>query len=255
MSDPDSDPSVFKEPHLRGRGYHPDPSEARAERTLSKANRHQSEEEKLEHSVWEEPGLSRELAGEVPPDEFTYSDWLEKRRAAVGLGKSWTVTLAIALAGGAWAIFGALWGRGETALSLLVIVVFAPVVEEAMKTALALYVVEKKPYLFRSTAQIAFCVLVSGLTFASVENVLYLHVYIPHPPAFLAPWRWTVCVAMHMGCSLIAGLGLMRIWKDAWARRARANLSLGYPYLLAAAVIHGVYNGLAVLFSAAYFRF
>ena len=115
--------------------------------------------------------------------------------------------------------------------------------------------VEKKPYLFRFSMQIAFCVLASGFTFAFVENLLYLKVYIPQASAFLVWWRWTICVAMHMGCSLIAGLGLMRIWKNARARCARPRLSLGYPYLLTAIVIHGAYNGLAVLLSAVNYRF
>ena len=50
-----------------------------------------------------------------------------------------------------------------------------------MKVAMATYVVEKRPYLFTSTAQIMFAGLAAGLSFASIENLLYLGVYIPHP--------------------------------------------------------------------------
>ena len=60
--------------------------------------------------------------------------------------------------------------------------------------------------------------------------------------------RWTVCVGLHMGCALVAGLGLMRIWRDVWARRARSRLPLAMPYLFAAVAVHGVYNALAIAF-------
>jgi len=256
MSNPPDDPSVFKEPHLSGKKFRPDPSEPRAERALSKsAQREKPEDEKIEHTVWEEPALSPQLAGPMAPGELTYEAWLEKHRGEVGPLKSWAATLGIALLAGPWALLGAFYGSGQTLWSILAIVVFAPVVEETMKAALALYVVEKKPFLFRSAVQIALCVVAGALVFSCIENLLYLKVYIPQPPPWLAHFRWTVCVTMHTGCSFIASMGLMRIWRDIWKRRARARLPLGYPYLVTAALIHGAYNAFAIVFSAAYFRF
>jgi len=248
MSGSSSDPSISGEPHLRGGGFRPDPSEARADRTLRKARgKRDPEEEAVEHGVWDEPGISPVLAGAPLPGQLTYRAWLEKRWGEVSPARSWGVTLAIALAAGPWAILGALYGSGQTVFSILAIVLFGPVVEEVMKVAAATYIVERKPYLFTHPAQIAICALAAGLAFASVENVLYLHVYIPDPPSWLTRWRWTVCVVLHTGCTFIAGLGLMRIWRDTWRRRARPRLSLGFPYLVAAMVIHGTYNGFAVI--------
>lgn len=84
-----------------------------------------------------------------------------------------------------------------------------------MKVALALWVVEKRPYLFKSTSRIVLCAAVSGVVFAAVENLLYLNVHIPNSNIELVRWRWTACVAPHGGCRLIAGEGLTQIGRTA----------------------------------------
>ena len=124
-----------------------------------------------------------------------------------------------------------------------------------MKTAAALYVVEKRPHWFSSRFQIALCVIAGGLAFAAIENLMYLRVYIPEPSAGLIEWRWTICMALHTSCSFIVGLGLMRVWLDVWTRRARPRLALGFPYLLTAVIFHGTYNAFAVFLALSSFQF
>jgi len=255
MDKPPNDPSVHDEPHLRDRAYHPDPSEGRTDRTLDKGRRKaDSEIEAIDHGVWDEPGLSPSLAGPTPPEQLTYARWLERHRHDVSWAKSWWVTAGVALAAGPWAVLGAFWGGAQTFFSILAITVFGPVVEEVMKTALLFYVMERKPYLFRSAGQITICALAGGFAFACIENLLYLHVYIAEPSPGLVHWRWTICVALHMGCSSIVGLGLMRIWREVWGRRVCARLTVAYPYLLTAVVLHGAYNALAILISMLDYR-
>lgn len=244
MTDPSRDPSVFEEPHLRGGRSSIDPSEARAET-----------DERAERSVWDEPGLSPELAGPPAEGDVTYARWLEGRARETTLPASWLVTLGVALAAGPWAVIGAFLGGGESIPGVFAMVVFGPVLEEVAKVAVMLYVVEKRPFVFRSAAQIAVCALAGGAVFAVIENVVYLNVYIPQPSAGVVRWRWTVCVAMHVGCSFVAGLGLVRIWRDVWERKARARTTLGYPYLVAAAAIHGTYNAFALVLQAADYGF
>lgn len=246
MSRPSSDQSVGDEPHRRGDRFEPDPTERRADDTL-RHRQPDSPDEQVERTVWDEPGLSAELAGPPGPGQLTYRAWLGKRHGETSAARSWSITLLLAAVAGPWAIVGAFWGSGETLFSFLALIIFGPVIEETMKVAAASYVVEKKPFLFRSRFQIVVCALASGFAFAALENGLYLVIYFPDPPEALVIWRWTICVALHMGCSLIAGLGLMRIWKDIWVRRARARLTLGFPYLLTAVVLHGAYNGLVVV--------
>jgi len=256
MSRPPSDSSVHEEPHRQGDRFRPDPSEARAQEALRRSRSDNSSEDDLfEHSVWDEPGLSSELAGEAQAGQITYKTWLERRRRQIGPAKSWAITLAIALLAGPWALVGALWGSGRTAWGALSLIVFAPVVEETMKTAAALVVIEKRPFFFRSTAQIVICMLAGALVFACVENLLYLKVYIRNPSPVMTHWRWTVCVALHMGCTCIAGLGVIRIWRDVWQRRGRPRLHLGFPYAVTAIVLHGAYNAFALILSLTRYAF
>ena len=253
MTKHSSDPSAHQEPHLRGKGFRADPSEAKLDARPRRA-RAPSEEEQVEHGVWDEPGFSPSLAGPVPPERPTYRRWLEHGRARVGPARSWAVTLGLALAAGPWAVFGAVLGGGQTSFSVLAIVVLGPVAEEMMKVAAVLYVVEKRPFLFRSPAQILLTVVTGAMVFSVVENALYLDLYMREPSPAMVAWRWTVCVALHVGCTLIAGMGLVRIWRDVWARMDRARLPLGAPYLIAAIVLHGAYNALALFLSATVLR-
>ena len=252
MSKPSRDPSVNQEPHLRGKGYQSDSSEARVERARPGRD---SEDQRVEHSVWDEPGVSPDVAGPPPDGELTYRAWLQKRRDETSAEASWGITFAVAALAGPLAIAGALWGSGQTALSLLAVVVFGPLVEEMVKVAIPLYLVEKRPFLFVSRVQIGVCAVAGGLAFAAIENLLYLNVYVPEPSEELIRWRWTVCVALHTTCSFVLGLGLMRIWGDTWQRMARPRVGLGYPFFLAGIVLHGAYNGFAVIYSLTGDRF
>ncbi len=256
MNAQNHDPSIENEPHRRGARFSPDESEAKAHRTVSKVADKQTEDDRVEHSVWDEPGLSPQLAGDVPHDALTYAGWLERRIAETGFLKSWAVTALVALAAGPWAILAAFLGAYDQAgWGIINVTVIGPLMEEAMKVAAALWVVEKKPFLFLSRLQIGYCALAGGFVFAVIENLLYLHVYVPDPPPALVQWRWTVCVALHMGCSLIAGLGLMRIWSHTITTKTKPHLALGAPYGLTAVVIHASYNGFAVLLSMMKFHF
>ena len=248
-----SDQSIENEPHLREAGFRADPSEQKADKALG-ARRPAGTDEEVDRAVWDEPGFSAELFGSAPSDRPTYRRWLEQKRAETGPLMSWTAALLIAVLAGPWAVLGAIWGSGQGAIGALAVVVVAPVVEETMKVAAPLYVVERRPFLFRNRAQIALCALCSGLAFAGIENLLYLQVYVPDPSPALVHWRWTVCVALHAGCSLIAGMGIMRIWRGVWRRLDRPALSLATPCLACAIAIHGAYNALALILSYSYFR-
>lgn len=199
-----------------------------------------------DQSVWDEPALSSELAGEPPPEAQSYCNWLQEARARTSADKTWIVTVAASLLAGPWAILGAILGSLETATTrFFLIVVFGPLVEEIMKIAIPLLVVERAPHLFRRGSQILLCAFSGGLLFACIENLIYLNIYVPDPSPGLTLWRWTACVALHSFCSLLGGWGVLRIWRDTWRRMDRPRLGLAVPPLAAAAVIHGAYNGLA----------
>lgn len=249
----ENDPSIEQEPHLRNGAFQTDPSEVAAESNLRRETTASDLDDQVEHTVWDEPSLSRDLTGELPQGGLTYARWIEKRLAETTTSRSWAVVIGVALAAGPWAILGAFIG-GESTFGILMLVAFGPMVEEMMKIAAALWVVEKRPFLFQSRAQIALCALAGGFVFAAIENVLYLKVYVEEPFALLIHWRWSACVALHMGCSLVASMGLMRIWAKSIEQHSRPELSTGLVYILVAIVIHGIYNGFAVLLSLVDFR-
>ncbi len=228
------DNSVFDEPHLRHGG-------------ADAGNDQPRNSDRAYRSVWNEPGLSADLTGPRPADADDYGGWLQRGRAASNPAASWLLTFVLAVIAGPLAIVAALWGSGQTAWGVLALVVLGPTVEEVVKVMAPLVAVEKRPFLFRSAAQIIVCAMTSGLAFAVIENLLYLHVYVADPSPQLVAWRWTVCVALHVGCSTVAGMAVARIWRDAWRRLAPPRIEAGFPILAAAIAIHGSYNLLAIL--------
>ncbi len=240
------DPSIEHEPAIQGGEFAPCESERNCE-NVEHAASHSDQDQRVDHSVWDEPSLTANPATTIPEDALTYSRWLTSRIDSTSLVTSWMTTLGIILSAGVWAIIGAVVLQLFAAQLPLGPVFMAPVTEELMKLALVIWVVEKRPFLFRSAGQILLCATAGGLVFAAVENLLYLNLYIASPSAEIFLWRWTVCVALHVGCSLVGGIGMVQIWRHAINTRTRPTLRRGANWLIAAMVLHGVYNALAIL--------
>lgn len=281
MPMPDDDPSIEHEPHLSGRPAKGDPSEdAVARRRLAWPLSDSAAEENLaRHSVYDEPDIFPGRAAEVieqdwscsacgynlrglptghrcpecahielyrppPPGEASFGAWYARRKEAVSSRRTWaTIGLAMIL-GGPWAVVGAMWNWMPT---LWGPVVMGPATEEVMKIALIALVIEKRPYLFAGSWQIRLAAIGGALGFVIVENLLYLTVYIASPSLGLVLWRWTVCVGLHLGCTLIAVLGLIRVWEDVAREERPPQMSRAIGPLVLAIVLHGAYNGLVMI--------
>lgn len=170
-----------------------------------------------------------------------YAAWLQDRVQNTPLSRTWWVTLLLLLAGGPWAVFGAFWNAGT--MGALGMVVVGPAIEEVMKVALIALLLETRPYLLRSRTQVLLAAGGAGLAFAAIENALYLLVYIPNPTAEIIIWRWTVCVALHVGCSLVAGVGAAHAWHRTVTELRRPREPVTLFWLVLAIAIHGLYNG------------
>lgn len=195
-----------------------------------------------ENSVWDEPALSPELSGKVPDGALTWYRWFTEQAALTSETTTWLVTVAISLAAGIWAILGALSLQTSWQFPVIMAVFVAPVTEEIMKIALAIWVAEKRPWLFKSFVQIVICGIASGLVFAAIENVIYLNVYIQNPSPQHVQWRWTICVMLHTGCSTIASIGVVQVWQRFQNEKRIPRLSDGARWIVAAMIIHGLYN-------------
>lgn len=232
--------SVFDEPALSGRPTAPNADSLRDEavRRPVRDDRAGTADE-----VWEEPTANHALrpAGSAP----TYR---ERNAAAWG-----AVTAADRLRGFALLAFvscalGIACSVIQESISgagLPGAVLIAPVIEELGKTLGVATLLERRPWLLGGRlAVFALCAL-SGLFFATIENLAYLHVYLPDASAEDSLWRWTICTALHVVCCLISAVGLSREWSDAARGRALGRFAVAAPWLVAAMVLHGLYNAFA----------
>lgn len=225
--------SVFDEPHLR----------AATPRNTDQAP---------VDSIWHEPGRESEPG---TPGERPYQVWLTEQRSRTQANNPWAMTLGLSLLAGPLALVSTFMTTASAPRAgFLVAVVIAPLVEELGKVMAPLLVVERAPFRFRHSSQILVCAVSGGLVFAVVENLLYLNVYIPDPTRLIRVWRWTVCVALHTGCSLLAGLGVARVWKRAVDQARPPKLEDGHSLLLAAMIAHGAYNFIAILINPLFTR-
>jgi len=243
MFSTDHDPSIEHEPHLSRGPHKADPSVWKAEQALAKERRRERLDDVVEYSVWDEPALSGELAGADNGTRRTYARWLDWRMATTSRARTWIVALVAVLAAGPWAVLGSLISGGAAGVwGLVAVAIVGPITEEMMKISVALWIVERRPYLFRLPLQIVLGTLASGLVFATIENLIYLHIYFPHASPALATFRWTVCVALHGTCSTIAGVGLTRMWSHTVAHGTRPEIARAARWIIAAMVLHGLYN-------------
>lgn len=251
MSRSDYD-SIEDEPQFRDGAFELDPSERAAADALNRTPLEIGGVD-VEHTVWDEPTLAADLAGAPQEDQVTYARWLTVKIAATPYETSLLVTAALIVLAGPWGVIGALWegmAGGGLGAGLAAVVIFGPVSEEIMKIALALWVVEKRPYLFKSIWQILVAAAAGGLMFGVIENLMYLNVYIPEATPKLAKFRWTVCTGLHVNCSFVAGVGLARIWDHAMRNRTAPQIGKGMPWFATAMLGHGLYNLAATIAEA-----
>lgn len=273
--------SAAREPYLNPGAMPVDPSEEKARRQLAR-DAVRGEVSGLDNQgVYDEPDILPGRPGEVieqdwscsacgynlrglpvghrcpecahielyrPPPEGAKSYRLrfELASARVSEATGWFVAAGAVLLGGLFAVFGALIESTSNVMAvgtLIVMVVFGPVVEEVMKIAAATLMVEIRPWLFRRVEQIQLATVGSAAVFAVVENILYLTLYVPNPSGTLIIWRWSVCVVLHVGCTAVATRGLIEVWQRAVDERRPPRMADGYRMLVLAIVIHGLYNG------------
>ena len=234
------------EPMRRGGKFAKDPAETR----VPMFNGKQDEIASIRDSVFNEPAVTSRK------DELYLGKWIEQKRAQCSVAGNLGVTVLAAILAGPFAILGGFMAAREGWYGVLYMVVFAPVLEELLKQSGMIYLLEQKPYRVFAGWQFVFSAFISAFVFASIENFLYLNVYIHSAtvknPQMFAIFRWTVCTGVHILCSAIASLGMIRIWKKQLRDGKAADLNVAFAYFAVAMAIHGAYN-LTLLFLNRYF--
>jgi hypothetical protein len=180
-------------------------------------------------------------ANDTPVPAGTAGTFAPSQDNQPGLPLKWYLLAPlIALIGGVFGILGAAahemgygWYIGPF--------VAAPIFEEIMKPCGIYFLLAKKPEALLSRRYTAFLAALSGLTFALIENALYLNVYFPEHSQSMMIWRYTVCIALHTSCSYIVGLGINQRLA-AWVRRKDRFLGGNSKYFFSAMALHSSYN-------------
>lgn len=187
-----------------------------------------------------------------PPGQISYASWYQENRASSTRRRRWLVFLFVVLAGGPFAVVGTFFTMMPTALGP---VLFGPLIEEVMKLGVILLIIETRPFWWRSENDIRMAAAASALGFAIIENLLYLNVYIPNPGFDLILWRWIICTALHLTCTLIAASGAVAVWRNTDEQQREPMLKHLFRPLLIAIVLHAGYNSIMTFAQFAGFNF
>ena len=203
------------------------------------------------------------------PDRDPFPDQLVDEPALAWLGgtlaardDSWApaprwrqaaAAVAAALIAGPFAVVSALVLNSTTAFgfgALVLVVVIGPLIEELVKGAAAIHLVERRPHLVPAGWVLVAIGLVSGLVFAALENVWYLVILVDDPSRELVTWRWVFGPLVHGTGSVLVGSGAARAWRAAEAERAWPEFATIRTWIVAAAVVHGTANAASLVVSA-----
>lgn len=201
-------------------------------------------------AVGDEPALAS-VRGELPK----YRDHYRARRAETPDSRRWGAALLAILVAGPAGILGAFlavtatWG--SVAVSVFAVVLVGPAVEEFVKAGSGLYLAEQRPWLVPYAWTLVVIVVAGGLGFAVIENWIYLNFYIEDPSDAIVRWRWVFGPLVHGSASFLAGFGIARMWRRTHAEGVAPELNISYPWFVAAVVLHGGYNLMAVILDAA----
>ena len=194
----------------------------------------------------DEPAL-RDRAAHLP----SYRDDYVARRSSTPPSRRWLAAFAAALVAGPAGVLGAFLGAfasaGPLPVVVFAVVLVGPAVEEFVKAASSLYLAEQRPWLVPAGWTLVAIVVAGGLGFAVIENWIYLNVYIDDPSDAIIRWRWIAGPLVHGSASMLAGIGVRRIWNQTNTTGAKPDAHRATPWFIAAVTLHGTYNALAVL--------
>lgn len=237
--------SVFDEPALTGRLSSGQADAVRDEAALKSV---QDDLAGTPDEIWEEPTVDpalRAVSSTPTHRERIASAWNAVTSAERLKGFVFLVLVSCALGIVCSLVQEALGGMGPAGVLL-----FVPVIEELGKTIGVITLLERRPWLIGGNMEVFSVCALSGLFFATAENLLYLYVYIPNASPEIALWRWTVCTALHVVCCLVSAVGLAAEWRDAARKKGLGRFAVAASWLVAAMVIHGLYNAFATVRAA-----
>ncbi len=158
------------------------------------------------------------------------------------------VAFLIAIGGGVLGILGAIIQELSQG-ALLVVFVAAPMIEEVMKPSGVYLLLVRWPQILTSRLFTALLAALGGLSFAVVENIIYLQFYFPEHTQTLVIFRYSACLTMHVVCSFILGFGINQ--KLLASVRGEVPLLKGNKkFFIIPMILHSLFNIVVVLFES-----
>ncbi len=159
------------------------------------------------------------------------------------------LTVLLALIGGLLGIVGAIFQETQsTATYVLLPFIGAPIIEEALKPSGIYLSLLWWPRALRSQLFTALLSALSGLTFGIIESLVYVTVYVDDPSDEFIAYRFSVTLGLHAAASYLVGLGINQHVLD-WAAGRSKLPRASRNFFIAAVVLHGAYNTIAVILS------
>lgn len=180
------------------------------------------------------------------------SDGISQRRyekghsTPAGLGDR-GILAGLALLSGLFAIVSAVLRQLTIGMpDILAAVMVAPPVEEILKIAIPIMVLEHRAHWLSRGKDLILFAIGSALVFSVVENLLYMFVYLENPSAELLLWRWTACTTMHVAATGLSGVGLMRAYERGLRTGQKPRFAWEWRWLIGAIAVHMAYNAYAI---------
>lgn len=273
--------SVNAEPHLQNQHFRCDPSEEKAMKRLKRdAASVDPDEERAKYSVFDEPGtfpnrvsmpiesdwycrtcgynLRGLMTGHSCPEcgkvelyeppragEVTYAQWVEEKTRRSSTPRTALLVMVVALAGLPCGAIGALLCVEYA--GFLNFVLIGPLVSELLKMAGAVILLERSSTLIRRSGHLYLLMTASVMGFVVGQNAVYLLLLYKNSVLELLVYRWMLGPLLHGICALVATQGLVLAWRQAQREQRRITLTIAYPYMVTAIVMHGAYNACVFL--------
>ena len=186
------------------------------------------------------------------------TEWAGHSRAAAGgaCGKPGNkgALAGLALLSGLFAIITSIARQLPLGiLDSLATAVVAPPVEEILKVAIPIMVLEHRAKWLSRGKDLLWFAMGSALVFSVVENLLYQFWYLENPGTGILLWRWTACTAMHLAASGLAGVGLLRAYERGLRTGRNPRFVWEWPWLAGAIAVHMAYNTFAEFFAEPFY--
>ena len=166
------------------------------------------------------------------------------------LARHYLFAVVVAAIGGVLGIIGAVVQEAQAGAWLLLPIVGAPVIVEAMKPSGVYISLLRWPSALSNRLFTACLAGIGGLVFGLIEAVVYVEVWVSDPPDWFVTYRFTAPLAMHTGASFVFGLGIGSGLID-WAAGRGGLPKRTRNFYIAAVLIHAIFNTVAVALALA----